>query len=68
MIKCSAIGQRGGRCRRNAERDPFTVDGYTLDGYTLDGYTLDFCAAHNQQVRDGKSVHCAKCGGTVATS
>ena len=63
MIKCSAIGQRGGRCRRNAERDPFTVDGYTLDGYTL-----DFCAAHNQQVRDGKSVHCAKCDGTVATS
>ena len=58
MIKCSAIGQRGGKCRRNAQRDPFTVD----------GYTLDFCAAHNQQVRDGKSVHCAKCGGTVATS
>tara|TARA_R100001086_G_scaffold43279_1_gene19126 strand:- start:814 stop:990 length:177 start_codon:yes stop_codon:yes gene_type:complete len=58
MIKCSAIGQRGGKCRRNAQTDPFTVD----------GYTLDFCRTHNQMVRDGQSVHCAKCDGTVATS
>jgi hypothetical protein len=51
MIKCTAIGPRGGRCRRNAE-----------------DWTRDFCRTHNQQVRDGKSIHCAKCDGTVATS
>ena len=56
MIKypCSAIGPRGGQCRRNAQ--------------VANGWPLDFCTSHNQQVRDGKSVHCARCDGTVATS
>jgi hypothetical protein len=53
--KCNAIGARGARCRRNAERDPFTVD----------GYTLDFCARHNQMVREGQEVVCTKCQVTV---
>ena len=54
MIKCSAIGPRGGQCQRNAQ--------------VANGWRLDFCATHNQQVQDGKSVHCAKCDGTVATT
>ena len=54
--KCNAIGPRGGKCSRNAERDPFTVT----------GYTLDFCARHNQMVLAGKPLYCGKCGGMVS--
>jgi hypothetical protein len=53
--KCSAIGPRGGKCSRTAQRDTSTVD----------GYTLDFCARHNRMVREGQEVACTKCQVTV---
>ena len=51
MIKCSAIGPRGGQCQRKAQ--------------VANGWPLDFCPAHNQQVRDGQEVPCSKCEVTV---
>ena len=48
-MKCAAIGPRGGLCRRLAQ--------------TANGWALDFCKAHNQMVRDGQVIQCAKCDG-----
>jgi hypothetical protein len=53
MEKCAAIGPRGGKCTTNAQR----VDGLNLL------YQADFCPRHNQMVRDGQVIWCAKCDG-----
>ena len=49
MGNCAAIGPRGGICRRQAQM--------------ANGWAMDFCKAHNQMVRDGQGIQCAKCGG-----
>jgi hypothetical protein len=49
--KCAQVGPRGGRCRRNAQM--------------VKDSTLDFCQPHNQMVRDGVKLDCARCGAMV---
>ena len=49
MGNCAAIGPRGGICRRQAQM--------------ANGWAMDFCKAHNQMVRAGQVIQCAKCGG-----
>ena len=49
--KCTQVGPRGGRCRRNAQ--------------VANGWPLDFCQPHNQMVQDGIKLFCSRCGGTA---
>ena len=51
--KCTQVGPRGGRCRRNAQ--------------VVNGWPLDFCQPHNQMVRDGIQLFCSRCGDTTAS-
>ena len=52
--KCTQVGPRGGRCRRNAQ--------------VVNGWPVDFCQPHNQMVQDGIQLFCSRCGDTITTT